>query len=94
MRRFFRTALASVLPLLLPAAALAQAAQTPQNQDLWISINKPAARKVAIAVPDLATPGTATKRCSYQARQSSASRVSLRCRAMRSRRRRTCWKGG
>lgn len=60
MRRFFRAALASVLPVLLPAVALAQAAQTPQNQDLWISINKPAARKVAIAVPDLATPGTAT----------------------------------
>lgn len=61
MRRTVVAALASVLPLVLSAVAAAQTAQTPQNQDLWISINKQAtARKVAIAVPDLLTPGTAT----------------------------------
>ena len=60
MRRTVVAALVSVLPLVLSAVAAAQTAQTPQNQDLWISINKPAARKVAIAVPDLLTPGTAT----------------------------------
>jgi TolB protein len=60
MRRSFVAALVSLLPLLLPAGAAAQAPQTQENQDLWISINKPAARKVAIAVPDLLTPGTAT----------------------------------
>ena len=60
MRRTFLPVIAAALPLVLPVLAAAQTAQTPQNQDLWISINKPSARKVAIAVPDLLTPGTAT----------------------------------
>lgn len=50
--------------LALFALALAPAVpgqtQTPQNEELWIAINKPAARKLAVAVPELATPGTAT----------------------------------
>jgi TolB protein len=54
--------LASAVPLAFLATA--QEGQNQQNQDLWISINKPAARKVAIAVPDLLTPGTATLKSS------------------------------
>ncbi len=48
-----------LLALALPARAQ-EGQQTQQNQELWIAINKPAARKLAIAVPELATPGTAT----------------------------------
>jgi TolB protein len=44
--------------LLLAVFAGAQVGQRQQNQDLWISINKPAARKAAIAVPELLAPGT------------------------------------
>jgi TolB protein len=46
------------LPLTLSAPAAAQTGQSPENQDLWISINKPAARKLAIAIPELTTAGT------------------------------------
>src|SRR5437773_11800068 len=54
-------ALAAWSALVAPAAAQQpQPTRSPQNQDLWISINKPTARKVAVAVPDLVTPGTAT----------------------------------
>ncbi len=51
-------ALAASSALVLPA--IGQQPQSQQNQELWIAINKPTARKVAVAVPDLATPGTAT----------------------------------
>jgi TolB protein len=51
-------ALAASCALALPV--MAQQPQNQQNQELWIAINKPTARKVAVAVPDLATPGTAT----------------------------------
>lgn len=46
--------------LALARAATAQETQSQQNEELWIAINKPAARKLAVAVPELATPGTAT----------------------------------
>ncbi|MEO8347651.1 MAG: hypothetical protein ABI610_01970 [Acidobacteriota bacterium] len=45
------------LALALPASA--QQTQTQQNEELWIAINKPTARKLAVAVPELLTPGTA-----------------------------------
>jgi TolB protein len=60
MRRKFFVLLALAASSALALPAMAQQPQNQQNQDLWISINKPAARKVAVAVPDLATPGTAT----------------------------------
>lgn len=50
---------------LAAVALVAQEGQSQQNQDLWISINKAAtARKLAVAVPELATPGTATLKSS------------------------------
>src|SRR5512144_2619902 len=58
MRRTPPLWIASAAPFLIASFALAQQAQNPQNQDLWISINKPAARKLAIAVPELTTAGT------------------------------------
>jgi TolB protein len=58
MRRILVRRLAPAAPLMLALSALAQTAQSPQNQDLWISINKPTARKLAIAVPELTTAGT------------------------------------
>ena len=63
MRRIpaFLTSLLLVLPafLFVSGPASAQTAQqSPENQDLWISINKPTARKLAIAVPELTTAGT------------------------------------
>lgn len=60
MRR--RLVLLPAVPALLAlgATAAAQEPQTQQNQELWIAINKPAARKLAVAVPELSTPGTAT----------------------------------
>lgn len=53
-----------VLALALAQPTGAQETQSPQNQDLWISLNKPTARKLAVAVPELATPGTATLKTS------------------------------
>ena len=53
------SATCAVVALALARAASSQPAQSPQNEELWIAINKPAARKVAVAVPELATPGTA-----------------------------------
>jgi TolB protein len=58
MRRTLALLIASAAPFALASFARGQAAQNPQNQDLWISINKPAARKLAIAVPELTTAGT------------------------------------
>lgn len=58
MRRSLAALLAFVAPLAGASLAVAQEGQNPQNQDLWISINKPTARKQAIAVPDLTVPGT------------------------------------
>jgi TolB protein len=58
MRRILVRRLASAAPLALASFVLAQTAQSPQNQDLWISINKPTARKLAVAVPELTTAGT------------------------------------
>jgi TolB protein len=50
----------ALLALALALTLSAQEAQTQQNEELWIAINKPTARKLAVAVPELATPGTAT----------------------------------
>ncbi|HEX9687853.1 MAG TPA: Tol-Pal system beta propeller repeat protein TolB [Thermoanaerobaculia bacterium] len=58
MRRTLVALSASAVLLLLAVFAGAQVGQRQQNQDLWISINKPAARKAAIAVPELLAPGT------------------------------------
>lgn len=58
MRRILVRRLVPAAPLMLALSALAQTAQSPQNQDLWISINKATARKLAIAVPELTTVGT------------------------------------
>jgi TolB protein len=58
MRRTLVALPASAVLLLLAVFAGAQAGQSQQNQDLWISINKPAARKAAIAVPEILAPGT------------------------------------
>jgi TolB protein len=60
MRRTSSVLLALAASSALALPAMAQQPQKQQNQDLWISINKPTARKVAVAVPDLVTPGTAT----------------------------------
>ena len=54
----------ALLALALALAVTAQEAQTQQNEELWIAINKPTARKLAVAVPDLATPGTAALKTS------------------------------
>ena len=43
----------------LAIAVAVSGQQNPQNEELWIAINKPTARKLAVAVPELATPGTA-----------------------------------
>lgn len=56
MRRILALLIAA--PFALATFAVAQESQTPQNQDLWISINKPTARRLAIAVPELMTSGT------------------------------------
>jgi len=60
MKRTLILLLAAPALLALPLPAAVQEAQTQQNQELWIAINKPTARKLAVAVPDLLTPGTAT----------------------------------
>ena len=65
MRRIAALLSAScALLLAFPPTASAQEAQSQQNDELWIAINKPSARKLAIAVPDLATPGTAALKTS------------------------------
>jgi TolB protein len=58
MRRIFVSPLASAATVVLAVSAGAQTGQNPQNQDLWISINKPTARRMAVAVPELTTAGT------------------------------------
>jgi TolB protein len=61
MRRTLAVLIALAALTTLPRLARAQAGQAPQsqeNQDLWISINKPTARKAAVAVPELLVPGT------------------------------------
>lgn len=62
MRRISTVISASlaILALAVPLTVSAQEAQTQKNDELWIAINKPTARKLAVAVPELATPGVAT----------------------------------
>ena len=46
----------ALVALAVALAARGQQTQSPQNEELWIAINKPAARKLAVAVPELAAP--------------------------------------
>jgi TolB protein len=58
MRRFLVRRFVAAAPLAVATFLFAQTGQTPPNQDLWISINKATARKLAIAVPEITTAGT------------------------------------
>jgi len=63
MRRFFRLSTAAAcFAAALPLAAQPRPIPTPTAQELELTISKGSARKLALAVPELATPGTSAMR--------------------------------